>query len=66
MDLKSGYLKSTEFLEDVMSKQSIANSIKYKIYGRYIPESRLASTEEEAIKTCESLNILEEIADGSR
>ena len=26
LDLKSGYLESTEFLEDVMSKQSIANS----------------------------------------
>lgn len=31
-------------------------SIKYKIYGKYIPEGRLASTEEEAIKICESLN----------
>ena len=26
LDLKSGYLESTEFLEDIMSKQSIANS----------------------------------------
>ena len=26
LDLKSGYLQSTEFLEDIMSKQSIANS----------------------------------------
>ena len=27
LDLKSGYFPSTEFLEDVMSKQSIANSV---------------------------------------
>lgn len=27
LDLKSGYLESTEFLEEVMSKQSIANSV---------------------------------------
>ena len=40
-------------------------SIKYKIYGKYIPEDRLASTEEEAIKICESLNTLEEMANGN-
>lgn len=32
---------------------------KYKIYGKFIPEDRLAATEEEAIKLCEHLNELE-------
>lgn len=36
--------------------------VKYKIYGNYIPEGRLASTKEEAIKICENLNTLEGIA----
>ncbi len=34
-------------------------SVKYKISGRYIPECRLASTEDEAAKICEDLNTLE-------
>lgn len=43
-----------------------SSSIKYKTYGKYISESRLASTEEEAIKICESLNTFDGIADGGR